>query len=145
MKCFFLRRTSAQQPRSRLGIFIVWLSARTAPWWDGDIMIVCVTADLALDTGTGAVPVFEPCVGGAFAPSLEASLVAAVRDGFALLLTDLLARRSRLMLLDVRAAMTAAPAIAALLARERGKTARWADEQVAALRRERFFFGGEAT
>jgi glycerol-3-phosphate dehydrogenase len=47
---------------------------------------------------------------------------------------DVLARRSRALLLDARAAAEAAPAVAALLTREFGRGPVWEAEQVAVFR-----------
>jgi glycerol-3-phosphate dehydrogenase len=47
---------------------------------------------------------------------------------------DALSRRTRALLLNARAAVAVAPAVAALLAKELGKDAAWAEAQVAAFR-----------
>jgi glycerol-3-phosphate dehydrogenase len=44
---------------------------------------------------------------------------------------DVLARRTRALLLDARASIEAAPRVADLLARELGRDAAWRDRQVA--------------
>jgi glycerol-3-phosphate dehydrogenase len=53
-----------------------------------------------------------------------------VRREMARTVDDVLARRTRALLLDARAAREAAPAVAAILARELGRDALWADAQV---------------
>lgn len=57
-----------------------------------------------------------------------------VRHEMARTVEDVLARRSRSLLLDARAAMEAAPAVASLLARELGRGPDWEAGQVAAFR-----------
>ncbi len=67
-------------------------------------------------------------------PSFEhraCEVVWAAREEMARTVTDVLARRTRMLLLDARASIEAAPAVAAILARELGKTERWARRQVA--------------
>jgi len=56
------------------------------------------------------------------------------REEMARTVDDVLARRSRALLLDARAAYEAAPAVAGILARELGRREGWAEEQVAAFR-----------
>ncbi|MBC8167706.1 MAG: FAD-dependent oxidoreductase [Bryobacteraceae bacterium] len=53
-----------------------------------------------------------------------------VRDEMACTVEDVLARRTRLLFLNARAAGAAAPEVARLLATARGKDAAWADEQI---------------
>lgn len=55
----------------------------------------------------------------------------AVRHEMARSLTDVLARRLRCLFLDARASVTVAPQVAALMAREMGKSTAWEKEQVA--------------
>ena len=55
----------------------------------------------------------------------------AARHEMARSLDDALARRTRALILDARAAIEAAPRAAALLAKELGRTTAWADTQVA--------------
>lgn len=52
------------------------------------------------------------------------------REEMARTVDDVLARRSRALLLDARAALEAAPVVADILARELGRPAGWAEEQV---------------
>ena len=57
-------------------------------------------------------------------------VVEAVRNEMACTVEDFLSRRIRLLLLDARAAVEAAPAVAAIMAEELGKDQSWADAQV---------------
>lgn len=59
-----------------------------------------------------------------------AEAVWAVREEMALTVEDILARRARLLFLDAKAAVEAAPKVAEVVARERGKDAAWAEQQV---------------
>jgi len=63
---------------------------------------------------------------------VAAEVVWAARHEMARTVEDVLARRSRLLFLDARAAMRAAPAVAALLAQELGRSQAWQEQQVAA-------------
>jgi glycerol-3-phosphate dehydrogenase len=67
-------------------------------------------------------------------PYLGAEVVWAAREEMARTVEDVLARRTRALLLDARASMEAAPRVADLLASELGRDARWRDEEVAAYR-----------
>lgn len=58
----------------------------------------------------------------------------AARHEMARTVEDVLSRRSRALLLDARAAMEAAPSVAALLTKEFGRGAVWEAEQVAVFR-----------
>ncbi len=64
-------------------------------------------------------------------PYLQGEVVWAARHEMARTVDDVLARRTRALLLDARAAREAAPIVAALLARELGHDAQWEAEQVA--------------
>ena len=64
-------------------------------------------------------------------PSIAAEVVWAVREEMARTVEDVLSRRTRALLLDARAAVEAAPAVATLMARELGRGAAWEREQVA--------------
>ena len=68
-------------------------------------------------------------------PYRRAEVVWAVRHEMARTLEDVLARRTRCLLLDARASMKIAPAIAALMVQELGKDKSWADQQVKAYRK----------
>ena len=57
-------------------------------------------------------------------------VVWAARHEMARTVDDVLARRTRALLLDARAAMEAAPAVAAVLAAELGRDSAWARDQV---------------
>jgi len=63
-------------------------------------------------------------------PYIGAEVVWAAREEMARTLDDVLARRTRALLLDSRAAARMAPAAAKLLARELGKDESWVNEQV---------------
>jgi glycerol-3-phosphate dehydrogenase len=58
----------------------------------------------------------------------------AARREMARTVEDVLSRRTRALLLDARASMAAAPAVAAILAKELGRDAAWQEAQVAAYR-----------
>jgi glycerol-3-phosphate dehydrogenase len=57
-------------------------------------------------------------------------VVWAARYEMARTVEDVLARRTRALFLDARAAMEAAPAVAALLANELGRSKAWRDEDL---------------
>jgi glycerol-3-phosphate dehydrogenase len=59
-----------------------------------------------------------------------AEVVWQVRQEMARTVEDVLARRSRWLLLDARASLAAAPAVARLMAAELGRDARWVEDQV---------------
>lgn len=61
-----------------------------------------------------------------------AEVVWAVREEMALDVEDVLARRVRLLFLDARVAIEAAPKVAKVIAKELGKDQAWVDEQVEA-------------
>ncbi|MGB0013492.1 MAG: glycerol-3-phosphate dehydrogenase/oxidase [Candidatus Sulfotelmatobacter sp.] len=67
-------------------------------------------------------------------PYIGAEVVWAVREEMARTLDDILARRTRSLLLNSRAAIRMAPAAAKLLARELGKDGAWTDTQVQTFR-----------
>lgn len=113
----------------------------------------CVTRSLALHGSRGGDAVADPYLreyGSDIAeiqelttadPSLArviddrlpysfAQVVYGVRQEMARTLEDVLSRRTRSLLLDARAALRAAPGVAALLARELGRDAAWAEGQV---------------
>jgi glycerol-3-phosphate dehydrogenase len=113
-----------------------------------------VTAELRLHGWTERVP--PPAVGTAYgsdAPALDwlagerpgwgdplhprlpyrvCEVVWAVRHEMARTLEDVLSRRTRALLLDARASLEAAPAVARLLAAELGRDEAWVEGQVAA-------------
>ena len=62
----------------------------------------------------------------------EAEVIWAARNEMARTVEDVLARRSRALLLDARASIAAAPRVAAILPRELGRDAQWAGAQVEA-------------
>lgn len=70
-------------------------------------------------------------------PRLEltpAEVIWAVREEMARTVEDVLARRTRALLLDARAAAECAPAVAGLMAAELGRDPRWQKDQVLAFR-----------
>jgi glycerol-3-phosphate dehydrogenase len=67
-------------------------------------------------------------------PYLAAEVVWAARHEMARSVEDVLARRTRALLLDARASAEAAPAVAALLAAELGRDEEWQRRQVAEYR-----------
>jgi glycerol-3-phosphate dehydrogenase len=67
-------------------------------------------------------------------PSCGAEVVWAARVEMARTVEDVLARRTRALFLNARAAMSMAPGTARLLARELGRDEAWQAEQVAAFR-----------
>jgi glycerol-3-phosphate dehydrogenase len=75
----------------------------------------------------------EPALAKPLHPRLPYPLAAVVwgaRHEQARTLEDILSRRTRALILDARAAIEAAPAAAALLARELGRDEAWAKNQV---------------
>jgi len=75
----------------------------------------------------------EPALGEKLDPTLEflkAEVVWAARYELARTVEDVLARRVRVLFLDAQAAIRMAPEVAALLARELGHDAHWAQAQV---------------
>lgn len=77
----------------------------------------------------------DPALAGPLHPGLPVSgaeVVWACREEMARSLEDALARRSRSLLFDARAAAAAAPAAARLMARELGRDGAWESAQVAA-------------
>ena len=63
-------------------------------------------------------------------PYLRAEVVWAVRREWAMTLSDVLRHRTRAIVLDAAVSMEIAPDVAAVMARELGRDAAWADEQV---------------
>jgi len=75
----------------------------------------------------------DPALAATLHPRLPypvASVVWAARHEQARTLEDVLSRRTRSLILDARAAIECAPAVAALLASELGRDQAWADAQV---------------
>ena len=64
-----------------------------------------------------------------------AQVIWAARHEMARTVEDVLARRTRVLFLDARAALQMAPSIAKLLAEELGRDADWCQSQVAAFER----------
>ena len=71
----------------------------------------------------------EPLVPGR--PWTGAHVVQAVRSEMARTVEDVLSRRTRALVVDARASLAAAPRVAALLARELGRDAAWAERSTA--------------
>jgi len=63
-------------------------------------------------------------------PYCEAEVVWSARREMARTVEDVLARRTRALFLNAKAAIAAAPRVAELMARELGRDAAWRDEQV---------------
>jgi len=63
-------------------------------------------------------------------PYIKAEVIWAAREEMARTVEDVLARRTRSLLLDARASIEAAPAVAALLANEMSRSGDWARSQV---------------
>ena len=88
--------------------------------------------------GVRALERDEPGLAAPLHPALpypRSAVVWAARQEMARTLEDVLARRTRSLLLDASASVDAAPDAAALLARELGRDVAWADAQVEAYRR----------
>ncbi|AFD08213.1 glycerol-3-phosphate dehydrogenase/oxidase [Solitalea canadensis] len=64
-------------------------------------------------------------------PHLKAEVVWCVRNEFARTVEDILSRRVRLLFLDARAAVEAAPTVARLIANELNKDENWINQQIA--------------
>ncbi|MDP4151333.1 MAG: glycerol-3-phosphate dehydrogenase/oxidase [Bacteroidota bacterium] len=64
-------------------------------------------------------------------PYTLAEIALAAREESCMTVEDALSRRTRMLLLDARAAMQAAPAVAALLAKELGRDEAWQRQQIA--------------
>ncbi|MEP7277904.1 MAG: glycerol-3-phosphate dehydrogenase/oxidase [Bacteroidota bacterium] len=68
-------------------------------------------------------------------PYTKATIVWAVQQEMCMTVDDALARRTRALLLDARAAVAAAPVVATLMAKLMNKEAKWIDEQVASFKK----------
>ncbi|MEP6726072.1 MAG: glycerol-3-phosphate dehydrogenase/oxidase [Bacteroidota bacterium] len=68
-------------------------------------------------------------------PYTKAAIAWAVQEEMCITVDDALARRTRAILLDAKAALEAAPDVAALMARLMNKDKKWEDEQVAAFKK----------
>lgn len=79
-------------------------------------------------------------------PYRGSEVVWAVRNEMARTVEDVLARRTRALFLDARAASEAAPRVAVLMAAELGRNAEWVEKQVKALAKlaEGYIYHGEA-
>jgi len=67
-------------------------------------------------------------------PYTEADAIHAVRHEMALTVEDVLARRTRALFLNARAAIEMAPGVAHLLAQQRGRDANWEAAQIESFR-----------
>lgn len=63
-------------------------------------------------------------------PYRKAEIIWAVQHEMCMTVEDALARRTRALLLDAKAAIAAAPAVAALMAKAMNKEADWEKEQI---------------
>ena len=63
-------------------------------------------------------------------PYLKVEVIWAVREEMALTVEDVLARRTRALLLDARASISMAPHVASIMAKELGFRRKWRNEQV---------------
>ena len=63
-------------------------------------------------------------------PYKKAEVIWSVREEMAQTVEDVLSRRTRSLLLDARASIETAPRVAALMAKELGKSAKWEKNQV---------------
>jgi len=68
-------------------------------------------------------------------PYTKAAIAWAVQEEMCITVDDALARRTRAILLDAKAALEAAPAVAGLMARLMGRDKKWETEQVAAFKK----------
>ena len=62
-------------------------------------------------------------------PYTKAEIIWAVRKEMAMTVEDVLARRTRALIIDAKAAMEAAPLVAALMAKEMNKSTEWQRQQ----------------
>jgi glycerol-3-phosphate dehydrogenase len=67
-------------------------------------------------------------------PYSKATIIHAVRHEMCMTVEDALSRRTRALLLDARAALEAAPAVARLMAEEKGYSAEWENSQLEVFR-----------
>lgn len=87
----------------------------------------------ARSCGTATLPVSSPWRGDPGSVD-DAFVASAARETMARTIEDVLARRSRLLHLDARAASAAAPRVAAVLAETLGRDGAWQEKQVQAFR-----------
>jgi glycerol-3-phosphate dehydrogenase len=95
---------------------------------DGHLAVYGSDAEAILDIAMQDPALAAPLHGRSY--YIKAEVVWAVRNEMAMTVEDVLARRLRLLFLDARAALEAAPAVAALMARELGKDGAWEASQV---------------
>jgi glycerol-3-phosphate dehydrogenase len=75
-------------------------------------------------------PKWSACIHPQY-PYTEAEVIWAVREEMAVKIEDVLSRRIRILILDARAAIEAAPKVASLMALELGKNEKWIEKQLA--------------
>jgi glycerol-3-phosphate dehydrogenase len=75
-------------------------------------------------------PKWSACIHPKY-PYTEAEVIWAVREEMAVKIEDVLSRRIRILILDARAAIEAAPKVASLMALELGKNEKWIEKQLA--------------
>ena len=63
-------------------------------------------------------------------PYIKAEIIWAMRNEMCVTVEDALARRTRALMLDAKAAMEAAPLVAGMMAKEMGKDEYWIKEQI---------------
>jgi len=102
----------------------------TAPEKLGHLWVYGSDAPLIQELEQGTAAWAEPL--DAALPYTAAEVVWAVRHELALTVEDVLARRTRALFLDARAALRMAPRVAEVMAREMGKGAAWQSAQLAA-------------
>ena len=78
-------------------------------------------------------------------PYTKAAIAWAVQEEMCMTVDDALARRTRALLLDARAAREAAPAVAALMAKLMHKDKQWQEEQVTAFNKIAFNYIPQTT
>ncbi|MFZ1678731.1 MAG: glycerol-3-phosphate dehydrogenase C-terminal domain-containing protein, partial [Saprospiraceae bacterium] len=63
-------------------------------------------------------------------PYIKAEIIWAIRHEMCMTIEDLLARRTRMLFLDAKASIEAAPLVAGIMAKEMGKNEAWIQQQV---------------
>jgi glycerol-3-phosphate dehydrogenase len=89
----------------------------------------CITQDLPIHRYPSDLEWSEPL--HAALPYSEAEIVRAAREEMARTVEDCLARRTRALFLNAKAAVEMAPRVAAILARELNRDSTWQQDQVA--------------
>jgi glycerol-3-phosphate dehydrogenase len=101
--------------------------------------VVCRTKEIRIHKSSGieALIEAEPNLGKKLLPEFlyrQAEVISAIRQEMARTVEDVLARRLRLLFLDARAAINAAPAVAELMRIELGRNTDWRDAQIQSFR-----------